>query len=275
MKSRLLIALLAVAAVGTAGCTKLKARDNLNKGVASFKAAKYDKAVEHFQEAKKLDPTLTNARLYLATAYATMYIPGAPSEENVRNGEAAIKEFQEVLQTDPNNLGAIDGIGSILYNMGGTPYDPKKFEESRSYHQRHIKISPNDPDPYYWIGVINWTLSFRANNQMRKEYKDTNNRELKDIDPLPAKVREGFAQYYLATVDEGIAALDKAIQLNPDYDSAYAYLNLLYRQKADMEADKTVREQHLAKADSLIEQFKVIKQRKMDKEAKAGGVPTS
>ena len=95
MKSRLLIALLAVAAVGTAGCTKLKARDNLNKGVASFKAAKYDKAVEHFQEAKKLDPTLTNARLYLATAYATMYIPGAPSEENVRNGEAAIKEFQE------------------------------------------------------------------------------------------------------------------------------------------------------------------------------------
>ncbi len=273
LNSKWMIAAVAAASLATAGCTKLQARDALNKGVASFKAAKYDAAVEYFKTAKEKDPTLTNARLYLATAYATMYIPGAPSEENVRNGEMAIKEFREVLQTDPNNLGAIDGIGSILYNMGGTPYDPKKFEESRSYHQKHIQISPNDPDPYYWIGVINWTLAFRANNQMRKEYNDLNSKDLKDVDPLPAKVRDGFKQYYETTVDEGITALEKAIQLNPEYDSAYAYLNLLYRQKADMDADKAAREEHLAKADSLIEQFKVIKQKKMEKEAQKAGAP--
>lgn len=270
MKGRLMICIVAICAVATAGCTKLQARDNLNKGVQSFKASKYDDAVGYFQKAKELDPTLTNARLYLATAYATMYIPGAPSEENVRNGEMAIKEFREVLQNDPNSLPAIDGIGSILYNMGGTPYDPKKFEESRSFHQKHIQISPNDPDPYYWIGVINWTLTFRANNQMRAEYKQANNKELKDVDPLPAKVRDGFKQYYEATVDEGIKALEKAIHLNPEYDSAYAYLNLLYRQKADMDESKADREQHLAKADELIEQFKVIKQKKLEKEAQKG-----
>jgi len=28
-------------------------------------------------------------------------------------GEAAIKEFQDVLSVDPNNISAIDGIGSI------------------------------------------------------------------------------------------------------------------------------------------------------------------
>lgn len=274
MKSRALIAVVTLAAVSAAGCQKLQARDNLNKGVASFKASKYDDAVEYFKLAKEKDPTLTNARLYLATAYATMYIPGAPSEENIRNGEMAVKEFREVLNEDPRNLGAIDGIGSILYNMGGTPYDPKKFEESRSYHQKHIEISPNDPDPYYWIGVINWTLSFRANNQMRKEYNDLNSKDLKDIDPLPAKVREGFKQYYEKTVDDGIQALEKAIQLNPEYDSAYAYLNLLYRQKADMDEKKEDREQHLAKADSLIEQFKVIKQKKMEKEAQKAGAPS-
>ncbi len=275
MKGRLIVSIVAICAVATAGCTKLQARDNLNKGVQSFKASKYDDAVGYFQKAKELDPTLTNARLYLATAYATMYIPGAPSEENVRNGEMAIKEFREVLQNDPSSLPAIDGIGSILYNMGGTPYDPKKFEESRSYHEKHIQISPNDPDPYYWIGVINWTLAFRANNQMRAEYKEVNNKPLKDVDPLPAKVREGFKQYFEATVDDGIKALEKAIQLNPEYDSAYAYLNLLYRQKADMDESKTDREQHLAKADELIEQFKVIKQKKMEKEAqKAAGSPS-
>jgi len=55
-------------------------------------------------KAKELDPGLMNARLYLATAYASQYIPGAPSEQNVRLGNAAVNEFKEVLQIDPNIL---------------------------------------------------------------------------------------------------------------------------------------------------------------------------
>jgi tetratricopeptide (TPR) repeat protein len=79
-----------VAAFGASGCDKLKARDLLNKGVAAYRDGKFDQSIEDFKTAKDLDPTLMNARLYLATAYATQYIPGAPSEENIRMGEAAI-----------------------------------------------------------------------------------------------------------------------------------------------------------------------------------------
>ena len=39
----------------TAGCSKLKARDQLNKGVQAYKAAKYDSAIEHFKNAVALD----------------------------------------------------------------------------------------------------------------------------------------------------------------------------------------------------------------------------
>jgi len=63
---------------GVSGCSKLKARDQLNKGVADFKNGQYDSAIEHFKQAKEADSTLMNARLYLATAYASQYIPGAP-----------------------------------------------------------------------------------------------------------------------------------------------------------------------------------------------------
>ena len=59
------------------GCTKLRARDQLNKGVQSYKNARYEEAIEHFKNAVALDPSLVNARLYLATAYAQQYIPGA------------------------------------------------------------------------------------------------------------------------------------------------------------------------------------------------------
>ena len=84
-----LLALLVFAA-GLSGCDKLKARDLLNKGVSAFKNGQYDAAVEDFKQAKDLDPSLLNARLYLATAYASQYIPGAPSEQNKNIGRQAI-----------------------------------------------------------------------------------------------------------------------------------------------------------------------------------------
>ena len=97
------------------------------------------------RQAKEADPDLLNARLYLATAYASLYIPGAPSAENAARGNQAIAEFKEVLDKDPNNLSAIDGIGSILFQMAGQPFDEKKFEESKTYHQRHIQIKARRP----------------------------------------------------------------------------------------------------------------------------------
>src|SRR4029450_3185062 len=91
-----LLTLLLVAA-GFSGCDKLKARDLLNKGVQSFKNGQYDAAVEDFKQAKDLDPSLLNARLYLATAYASQYIPGAPSEQNKNMGKQAVQEFTDLL----------------------------------------------------------------------------------------------------------------------------------------------------------------------------------
>src|SRR5882724_9584914 len=197
-------AVLLILVAGVSGCSKLKARDLLNKGVAAYKNAQYDTAIEDFKQAKDLDPKLMNARLYLATAYASQYIPGAPSEQNVALGTAAVNEFKEVLAIDPNNLSAIDGIGSILFQMAGTPYAPKKFEESKSYHQKHIDLKPNDPEPYYWIGVIDWTLAFRANGEARAEYNRGNiKKQLKDADPLPPAVRAEYAAKYGPLVDEG------------------------------------------------------------------------
>ena len=262
-------ALVLVCSFGLAGCNKLKARDALNKGVQSYKNGQFDQSIDFFMKAKELDPDLLNARLYLATAYATQYIPGAPSEENVRKGQQAIQEFQEVLQSDPNNLSAIDGIGSILYQMAATPYTPSRFEESKKYHLRHIQLKPDDPEPYYWVGVIDWTLTFRANSDLRSAYNRTTlKKQIKDDQPLPPKLRDEFAAKYGATVDEGIQHLKKALTLRPDYEDAMAYLNLLYRQKADMVTSTEEREALLKQADELVDKVKEIKQRKMEAPAK-------
>jgi tetratricopeptide (TPR) repeat protein len=259
-------------AFGATGCDKLKARDHLNKGVAAYRDGKFDASIEDFKQAKDLDPTLTNARLYLATAYATQYIPGAPSDENIRMGQAAVKEFQDVLSipTEANNISAIDGIGSILYNMAGTPYKREMFEESKTYHMKHISLKPEDPEPYYWIGVINWTLSYRSNLEMRGKWRlaHLTAKTLKDDDPMPPDVRADYMKENGQLIDEGITNLRKAVELRPDYDDAMAYLNLLLRRKADEAATPEERASLLKEADSLVDKAKEIKQRKMEAPAK-------
>jgi tetratricopeptide (TPR) repeat protein len=260
-----LFAVVVAAVVAGGGCDKLRARDKLNKGVQAYKAGQTDLAIEDFKTAKDLDPGLTNARLYLATAYSAQYIPGAPSPENIRNGQQAAQEFKDILANDPANLSAIDGLGSILYNMaGGPPFDPKMMEESKSYHQKHIQLKPDDPEPYYWVGVIDWSLAFRGNRDMREEYNKTAKKSIRDTDPAPPALATSFQQKYGTVVDEGIASLQKAMQLRTDYDDAMAYLNLLYRQKADMETSAEARDADVKLADDLVDKVKAIKQRKME-----------
>jgi len=258
------VALLILTA-GVSGCNKLRARDLLNKGVAAFKEAQFDKAVEFFKEAKELDPDLMNARLYLATAYASQYIPGAPSEENKRHGDEAIAEYKLVLEKDPNNLNAIDGLASILYQMAGQPFDEKKFEESKSFHQRHIALKPQDPSPYYSIGVIDWAIAYRGNTEMRQDYNKAHiNKQVKDTDPLPPDVRAAYTQKFGALVDDGIASLKKAIEINPEYDDAMTYLNLLYRRKADMDESTAERDALTKQADDLLDKVNEIKQKRAE-----------
>ncbi len=269
-----ILVLVTALAVGTVGCSKLSARDKLNKGVQAYKAGNMDRAIELFKESKQLDPALLNSRLYLATAYASQYIPGAPSEENTRKAEAAVREFKEVLQVDANNLSAIDGLGSIISNMAGNPFKPELFDESKIFHKKHIALKPDDPDPYYWIGFINWTLAYRSNDVLRADYNKNARKPVKGDEPMPDKVREEFAQKNAALIEEGIGNLNKATSLNPDYASAFAYLNLLYRQKADLVGTAQEREQLLTQADEYVEKYKVIKQKELEKAA-SGGMPAS
>jgi hypothetical protein len=100
---------------------------------------------------------------------------------------------------------------------------------------------------------------------MRTDYnKDHINKQIKESDPLPAAVRTQFVGKYGQLVDEGIASLQKAIQLRPDYDDAMAYLNLLYRRKADMVESADERASYQKQADDLVEKVKEIKQKRAD-----------
>jgi hypothetical protein len=102
---------------------------------------------------------------------------------------------------------------------------------------------------------------------MRRDY-NTNNikKQIHDDQPLPASVRTEYASKYGPLVDEGIADLQKAISLKPDYDDAMAYLGLLYRRKADMVESMDERASLQKQADDLLDKIKEIKQKRLEQQ---------
>jgi tetratricopeptide (TPR) repeat protein len=256
-----LLAALAVLLQGATGCNKLKARDKLNKGVQAYKAAKYEDAIERFKEAVDLDPGLKNAKLYLATAYAQQFIPGVESEENLRNANMAIEQYKEILQQFPNDressIHANKGIASLYFGM-------KKFDEAKEYHRKVLAADPSDPETYYSIAVINWSQTYVPRQEKRAALGLKPDEPLKDKKVCP-EVRDAN----LAKVEEGIEMLKKAIELRPEYEDAMAYLNLMYREKADIQCDDDAsRAQLLALADEMVKKTMDVKKAKAEKAAK-------
>jgi tetratricopeptide (TPR) repeat protein len=237
---------------------------SLNFGIREFNRGARERALRYFPEAKLLDPNLVNARLYLATTYAAQYVPGDSSPENQKNSDKTISEFEEALAQDSGNLSALDGLGSLRYQMAATPFNRELFLESKGYFQKHTQLVPGDVEPYYWIGAIDWTLSFHANREVRTRLKQTDN------GPLPSESRELYLREYGAIIQEGIDSLQKALSLNPDYDDAMAYLNLLYRRKADTVQTQTERERLIKIADDLVDRAKEIKARRIEPAASPG-----
>ena len=265
------VRVLALVAVGlmlfsTAGCNKLRARDRLNKGVLAYKNTHYEEAIGHFQQAVELDPSLINARLYLATALANQYIPGADNPENNKVAEQAIEEFKKVLDMNPpreQQVTSLKGIASLYFNM-------KKLEQAKQYHRKVLELDPNDPETYYSIGVIDWTQTYQPRMEERAKLG------LRQEESLPAKDRKVCASLRgknMANIQEGIDNLKKALELRKDYDDAMAYLNLMYRERADVQCDDpAARAADLKAADEWVDQTLAVKKAKAEKQSSATGI---
>lgn len=244
-----------------AGCDRLKARDQLNKGVAAYKNARYEQAIDHFKQAVALDNSLQNAKLYLATAYAQQYIPGVDSPDNLQNANAAIDQYKSVLEQDPKNVNSIKGIAYLYLQM-------KKFEDAKEYYRKAIALDPNDPEAYYSVGVIDWTQAYQPRMEERSKIGLRPDEPLKDK-KLCAKLRQDSE----GVIQDGLDNLNKALQLRQDYDDAMAYMNLLYREKADRECDQPdQRAADLKTADEWVDKTMAAKKAKAEKQTGATGI---
>ncbi|MGE5488855.1 MAG: tetratricopeptide repeat protein [bacterium] len=261
------LGVLAASLAGT-GCQKLKARDQLNKGVQAFRSANYTAAVEHFKQALEADPTFHNARLYLATAYMNQWIPGADSPENQQMAQGARENFEQVLAEDPNNTVALSSLASMAFHEAGGIQDTdaklKQLEVAAEWYEKLAKVEPTNKEAWYSLGVIAWSKWYPAIGKARSDL------QMKPEDPGPLKdkkVREQLRQEWSETIQTGIEYLEKALSIDPQYDDAMVYLNLLNRERADLAETPEEYRRDIEAADNWLQ--KALDTRKI----KTGALP--
>lgn len=264
----LTLAAVALALFSSVGCDKLKARDQLNKGVKAYKDNHYEQAINNFQNAVNLDPALINARMYLATAYVSQYIPGIDSPDNLRTAQQAIDEYQKVIDMNPSRDQKVNSAKGIAYLY----LNQKKWDDAKKYYRMASDLDPNDAEPYYSVGVIDWSACYQPRMEERAklglkpdEHLSAKNKDQKKLCE-ELKVKNGPA------IQEGIDSLDKAVKLREDYDDAMAYMNLMYRERADVECDdEAARAADLKTADGWVDKAMQAKQARAAKAAAAQG----
>jgi tetratricopeptide (TPR) repeat protein len=239
MKGRLAAVVLGVLIVaGGVSCTTIRTRVWMNEGNKLYKAQKYDEAVKFYEKIVAIDPNNWTANYLIAMSYTALYHPGSEHEKDKEYVESATKSFEKLmtmqapdkdteervrnyyvalllaasktdkvktyyeglLAKDPRNTKLLGQIADI-YAKGGD------FENSLKYYQKRAEIEPNIKEDWYTIGVLCWDRVHNLRSTMSEEEN-------------------------LKTIDIGVAALEKAINLDKQYFEGLVYINLIYREKA-------------------------------------------
>jgi len=214
----------------------------MNRGVQEFKAARYPEAVAAFERAAAIDPSNVEAQLYLGTAYMQQFIPGAESPGNVRIAEAAQSHFLRALDLEPSNKVALASLASLALNQ-------KKWDEAQQWYEKLTASDPNNADAWYSMGFIAWSRWYPAYAKARASLG------MRPEEPGPIKdggIRADLQGRYGAVLESGLRALEKALEINPQYDDAMAYMNLLIRERADLRDTAEEYKRDVAIADDWV-----------------------
>jgi TonB family protein len=217
----------------------------LDSGIDAYRSGDFRKAIEAFQVAIDFDPNDVRAHLYLASANMVLYVPGSASEGNRAHADTARTEFKRVLELNPGNPNALMSLGTLsLREAGDTDHpDLAKLDDAHSWFQKVLDGEPENKNALYTIAVIDW----------RKV-----NPSLPPGQPGPltdAALRHSLQAQYGPMVEEGIADLKKALALDPAFDSAMSYLNLLLRGRAALAESQTQYQEDIEEAGQWVQKM--------------------
>ena len=268
-------AFLVLAALSLPGCNKIKSKQETKRGNEFLKAAQYQSALAAYEEALRLDPSETKLHKHIGIAYMGMYQPGSKHPKDLEFAEKAMDHLKKYIAAYPEDKKALEYLVSMYLNteryddainfyqndlLKRDPKDSKAmqslamlyfkkgdFENGVKWLKQRLTVEGTNPEVYYLIGVQAWDRSYN----------------FPDVDPAErARI-----------IEEGLSALNKAIELKPDYFEAVSYINLLYREKAKVETDPVKKQEYIDTANKYLQQALEMRKAAQEK-AKAEAAKT-
>jgi ankyrin repeat protein len=147
--------------------------------------------------------------------------------------ELGAAEFQRVLNSQPQNLEALEWMGAIEFLGWSKPPTLDQFRKAVAFLKRSAELDPKDPDRHYWLAAT--SSIFLSGTKIASALETAN------------------------ILDDGILHARKAIELDPQFADAMDHLSALYRRKADLIGSE--RAQLLKLADTAHEDAVKVRQR--------------
>ena len=254
LNNKWLAVLLVMAVIPMSGCSfmkKLEARDKLNKGVKAYTEMKYDAAAQFFERTLELDPDFETARMYLATAYTSQFVPGSSDPKSEEMAQKGIETFKQVVERSKDPAGSTDT--NAMLSIASLYYQLKKYPESKEWCNKVLQANPQNAEAYYRIAVIDFDDVFEKTGVQGENVEYMNPEERTQA---------------LAAVEEGLTSLNKAIEIRPNYFDAMEYQNLLWREKAKFEKDEAAKAELIRKADLVSQKALTLRLKAQEEEAK-------
>ena len=155
---------------------------------------------------------------------------------------AARQQYLDVLASDPANKRALHGMMVLTT-------DTKQFQEAYDWTQKAIAADSTGAGAYYTAGFLDWSMTYPDYATARKAA----GMQPQDSGVIPdAGLRQGVRAQHLAQIEDGHRMLQTALQLDPNYSNAMAYMNLLYRIEAGIADTPAEAAELTAKADDWV-----------------------
>jgi len=265
MKKKLCLCAALILSLSSVGCVnQIKARMAIKEANEAYQKEDYKTALAQYTRAKQIDSSFPDLERMIGYSQIGLYVPDDKSQENEKHADAAIQAlssylrmrpddriardalinmylnanrtsqaidyFRAYLQTHPGDLEAVKSIATLYAKQGN-------FNESLNWYEKITLLDSKNPESYYIYGVVCY----------EKVSKNP-----------PADPAEK-----LSIIQKGEGALQRSIQMKPDYFESMAYLNLLYRQQALIETDPAKQQQLIAEADKIRNQaVEIIRKKK-------------
>ena len=205
-------------------------------------------AIKYYKKSAEIeqDPTIKNLAMeYLVAAY------GPDKLNDPASAEPVLRQMIELNPTEPSNYTYLSRIyedsgdyaqaeqllvtardrrptdGGVYVTLAAFYQRQGDFDKAMEALKSRADREPDNPEAYYTIATYYW----------EKAYRDFT---------TPEEDKMGY-------VMSGLEAVDRAIELNPNYADALVYKGLLLRVQATLETSPDVQQRLLAEADEWRE----------------------